>query len=233
MRFVRSVRSKPVVPSWFPHGSWTRCSEARCICAMPHRIIPICAMPTMKAWTNQPANLERSKLDHLQLLEVRLAAMPMNQRIAISPGLPASACGHAQSRRKTGGHQPHRNVRIDPGPAVVRAIAVRRFLAQPAKVHNTVHAGRNVILRRRLFQRTGAERFQLVAALASPTSRSIPESTTGYRRSESQPPDFFDSPISGRRRGRPRRLPGRPRRPGAKGSHGSPGRACGSRCRAR
>ena len=42
-------------------------------------------------------------------------------------------------------HQANRDLRIDPGPAVVRAIAVRDFLTQPAEVENTVHARQDVI----------------------------------------------------------------------------------------
>ena len=65
-------------------------------------------------------------------------------------------------------HQAHRHLRIDAGPTVVRAIAVRHFLAQPAQVENAVHARQDVILRHQLLKRAGDEQFQLIAVLDNP-----------------------------------------------------------------
>ena len=71
------------------------------------------------------------------------------------------------AEQKAGEHQPHRHLRIDARTAVVRAVAVRHFLAQPPKVENTIHAGQDMILGHQLIERAGNEQFQLIATLAS------------------------------------------------------------------
>ena len=60
------------------------------------------------------------------------------------PHQPAVVHNPEQQARE---HQAHRHLRIDAGPAVVREIAVRHLLAQPAQVENAVHARQDVILR--------------------------------------------------------------------------------------
>ena len=60
-----------------------------------------------------------------------------------------------------------RHLRIDTRTAIIPAVAIRHFLAQPPKVEHTIHAGQNMILGHQLIERPGNEQFQLVASLAS------------------------------------------------------------------
>ena len=51
--------------------------------------------------------------------------------------------------------------------AVVPAVAIRHFIAQPPEVEHTIHAGQNVILGHQPIERPRNEQFQLAASLAS------------------------------------------------------------------
>ena len=62
-------------------------------------------------------------------------------------------------------HQPHGDLWVDPGTAVVETVLVGDFAAKPAKVEDTVDTDENVILRQKIAKRPRNEQLQLIPFL--------------------------------------------------------------------
>ena len=75
----------------------------------------------------------------------------------VDPSFPHQPAVVHDAKQKAGEHQTYRHLRIDTRTAVVPAVAIRHFLAQPPKVEHTIHPGQNMILGHQLIERPGNE----------------------------------------------------------------------------
>ena len=91
-------------------------------------------------------------------------------------------------------HQPHGDLRVDPGTAVVETVLVGDFAAKPAQVEDTVDTDENVILRQKIAKRPRNEQLQLIPFL--PPQHAQPSKT--FRETESAMQGFSNSPPGGR-----------------------------------
>jgi hypothetical protein len=94
------------------------------------------------------------------------------------------------SKQKTRQHQPHRNLGINPGTAILGAIEVGHFSAEPPKIKNLIYLHQHMVIRDQTPQRPGDEKFQLPAFF--PTQHRNP--SAAVQQSESETSDFFNTP---------------------------------------
>ena len=78
----------------------------------------------------------------------RIANKPANGDIDL--GLAHQLAIVNDASQQTGEHQPHRYLRIDPGPAILGAIAAGDFFPEPRQVEHAVNADQNVFIRNEL-----------------------------------------------------------------------------------
>jgi hypothetical protein len=77
------------------------------------------------------------------------------------------------AEQEPGQHQPHRDLGVDAGPAIVGAVKIGDLVAQPAQVQHPIYPGQDVVVGHELPERSIHKELELTAILATQHRQSL------------------------------------------------------------